>query len=159
VSHRVGEHRRTMIGLLKFRSMSRNADARKPELLSMNERKDGPLFKLRCDPRVTKVGRILRRFDLDELPQLLNVLLGHMSLVGPRPHLPDEVERYDPYQRRVFAVKPGITGLSQISGRSSLPFAEEVRLDLWYVEEWSLLLDIWILWRTVWVVLGGKGHA
>jgi len=159
VSHRVGEHRRTMIGLLKFRSMSRNADARKPELLSMNERKDGPLFKLRCDPRVTKVGRILRRFDLDELPQLLNVLLGHMSLVGPRPHLPDEVERYDPYQRRVFAVKPGITGLSQISGRSSLPFAEEVRLDLRYVEEWSLLLDIWILWRTVWVVLGGKGHA
>jgi lipopolysaccharide/colanic/teichoic acid biosynthesis glycosyltransferase len=105
------------------------------------------------------VGKVLRRFDLDELPQLINVLKGDMSLVGPRPHLPDEVERYNPFQRRVFAVKPGMTGLSQISGRSTLAFADEVRLDLRYIEEWSILLDLWILWRTVWVVLGGKGHA
>ncbi|TSC99367.1 MAG: exopolysaccharide biosynthesis polyprenyl glycosylphosphotransferase, partial [Candidatus Peregrinibacteria bacterium Greene1014_49] len=134
-------------------------DAQKPQLLGLNERRDGPLFKIHADPRVTKIGKWLRRFDLDEVPQLLNVLLGQMSLVGPRPHLPDEVERYNPYQRRVFAVKPGITGLSQISGRSALPFDEEVRLDLRYVEEWSMLLDLWILWRTVWVVAGGKGHA
>ena len=159
LSHRIGEHGRKMIRVLKFRSMMRNADAMKAHLLPLNERKDGPLFKLHADPRITPVGKILRRFDLDELPQLLNVLRGDMSLVGPRPHLPDEVERYSPYQRRVFAVKPGMTGLSQISGRSTLPFAEEVRLDLRYVEEWSLLLDLWILWRTIWVVLGGRGHA
>jgi exopolysaccharide biosynthesis polyprenyl glycosylphosphotransferase len=158
-STRVGEHGRKKISILKFRSMVRNADAQKAILLGLNERRDGPLFKIHADPRVTKTGKWLRRFDLDELPQLLNVFLGEMSLVGPRPHLPDEVERYNPYQRRVFAVKPGMTGLSQISGRSTLPFDEEVRLDLRYVEEWSMLLDLWILWRTVWVVVGGKGHA
>ncbi len=159
VSHRTGEHGRKMIRVLKFRSMMRNADALKADLLEKNERNDGPLFKVRSDPRITPVGKVLRRFDLDELPQLINVLKGDMSLVGPRPHLPDEVERYNPFQRRVFAVKPGMTGLSQISGRSTLAFADEVRLDLRYIEEWSILLDLWILWRTVWVVLGGKGHA
>ena len=158
-STRVGEQGRRHLSVLKFRSMVQDADAQKARLLSMNERKDGPLFKIHSDPRITKVGRWLRRFDLDELPQLVNVLFGQMSLVGPRPHLPDEVERYNPYQRRVFAVKPGMTGLSQISGRSALPFEEEVRFDLQYVEEWSFLLDLWILWRTVWVVIGGKGHA
>lgn len=158
-STRVGEHGRRKISILKFRSMVRDADAQKAQLLRRNERRDGPLFKMHADPRVTVVGTWLRRLDLDELPQLLNVFLGQMSLVGPRPHLPEEVERYNPYQRRVFAVKPGMTGLSQISGRSLLPFDAEVRLDLRYVEEWSLLLDLWILWRTVWVVLGGKGHA
>lgn len=158
-STRVGEHGRRKISILKFRSMIRDADAQKAQLLGFNERRDGPLFKIHADPRVTSVGKWLRRFDVDELPQLLNVLLGQMSLVGPRPHLPDEVERYNSYQRRVFAVKPGMTGLSQISGRSLLPFDEEVRLDLRYVEEWSMLLDLWILWRTVWVVIRGKGHA
>lgn len=157
-STRVGEHGRKRISVLKFRSMVQDADAQKAKLLGLNERRDGPLFKIHADPRITKVGRWLRRFDLDELPQLVNVLMGQMSLVGPRPHLPDEVERYNPYQRRVFAVKPGMTGLSQISGRSALPFEEEVRFDLQYVEEWSMLLDLWILWRTVWVVLAGKGN-
>lgn len=157
-STRVGEHGRRKISILKFRSMVRDADAQKERLRDRNERDDGPLFKIHADPRVTRVGKWLRRFDLDELPQLLNVFLGDMSLVGPRPHLPDEVEHYNPYQRRVFAVKPGVTGLSQISGRSMLPFEEEVRRDLQYVEEWSMLLDLWILWRTVWIVLAGKGN-
>ena len=156
VSRRVREHGHTGLPMLKFRSMVQDADARKPELLQKNQRRDGPLFKLDNDPRVTRVGKALRRFDLDELPQLFNVLIGQMSLVGPRPHLPEEVDRYTSYQRRVFAVKPGVTGFAQVSGRSSLKFAEEVRLDLRYVEEWSLLLDLWVLWRTVFVVLQGK---
>ncbi|MBI2117432.1 sugar transferase [Candidatus Peregrinibacteria bacterium] len=103
------------------------------------------------------IAAMLRRWSLDELPQLLNVLAGHLSLVGPRPHLPEEVKLYKPFERRVFAVWPGITGLAQISGRSDLSFAEEVRLDLQYIENWSPLLDCWILWRTIWVVLGRKG--
>ena len=153
VSRRTGERGKADIPVLKFRSMVKNADAKKKDLQQMNARKDGPLFKLKNDPRITPLGRTLRRFDLDELPQLFNVLLGHMSLVGPRPHLPEEVDRYTSYQRRVFAVKPGITGLAQISGRSNLAFDEEVRFDLQYVEEWSPLLDLWILWRTIFVVV------
>jgi exopolysaccharide biosynthesis polyprenyl glycosylphosphotransferase len=156
VSRRIGDLGKRKIPVLKFRSMVADADRRKAELAVRNERRDGPLFKIRNDPRVTPVGRFLRRFDLDELPQLFNVLLGHMSLVGPRPHLPDEVSQYRPYERRVFAVRPGITGLAQISGRSTLRFRDEVRLDLQYIEEWSLWLDLWILWRTVWVILGRK---
>ncbi len=156
VSRRVGVYGQCAIPMLKFRTMVRNADSLKQELEQQNERNDGPLFKLRADPRITPVGKFLRRWDIDEFPQLLNVILGHMSLVGPRPHLLSEVSRYSPYQRRVFAVKPGMTGLAQISGRSTLPFAEEVQLDLQYVEEWSLMLDLWIFWRTPWVVM--KGH-
>ncbi len=156
-SQRVGQYGRTMVPLLKFRSMIPDADTRKEELLPLNHRRDGPLFKIKNDPRVTRVGRFLRRWSLDELPQLLNVLVGHMSLVGPRPHLPVEVDRYSPEQRRVFAVKPGITGLAQVAGRSDLQFEDEVRLDLQYIEEWSILLDVWVLWRTVFVVLGRKG--
>jgi exopolysaccharide biosynthesis polyprenyl glycosylphosphotransferase len=152
VSWRVGERAGRRIPVLKFRSMVPDADLRKEQLLTENERNDGPLFKLQNDPRITGVGRILRRFDLDELPQLLNVALGQMSLVGPRPHLPAEVSLYSPQQRRVFAVKPGITGLAQISGRSGLRFEEEVRLDIQYIEEWSFALDLWILWRTIFVV-------
>jgi exopolysaccharide biosynthesis polyprenyl glycosylphosphotransferase len=152
VSRRIGEQARRHIPVLKFRSMVRGADAQKGTLAAQNERHDGPLFKLRSDPRVTRFGRFLRRWDLDELPQLLNVIVGHMSLVGPRPHLPEEVERYSSAERRVFAVRPGITGLAQVSGRSTLTFKEEVRLDLQYIEEWSLLLDLWILWRTIFVV-------
>jgi lipopolysaccharide/colanic/teichoic acid biosynthesis glycosyltransferase len=123
----------------------------------MSHRNDGPLFKVRNDPRVTPFGHFLRHWSLDELPQLINVLVGEMSLVGPRPHLPEEVDQYSPYERRVFAVKPGITGLAQVTGRSNLKFEEEVKLDLQYVEEWSLFLDLWILWRTVFTVLKRDG--
>jgi lipopolysaccharide/colanic/teichoic acid biosynthesis glycosyltransferase len=112
VSRRVGDQGRKGISVLKFRSMVRGADAQKERLLLLNHRKDGPLFKVKDDPRVTRSGKILRRTSLDELPQLLNVFLGQMSLVGPRPHLPEEVARYSLEQRRVFAVKPGITGLA-----------------------------------------------
>jgi lipopolysaccharide/colanic/teichoic acid biosynthesis glycosyltransferase len=94
---------------------------------------------------------------LDEIPQFLNVMAGHLSLVGPRPHLPSEVERYDDHHRRVFTIRPGVTGLSQISGRSDLGFEEEVRLDMSYIEEWSIGLDLWIVWRTFFVVLFGGG--
>ncbi|MBI3332060.1 exopolysaccharide biosynthesis polyprenyl glycosylphosphotransferase [Candidatus Peregrinibacteria bacterium] len=156
VSRRVGQSGRRRIPMMKFRSMVRNADRQKEQLKSQNARHDGPLFKVRNDPRVTRTGRFLRRWTLDELPQLLNVLLGHLSLVGPRPHLPEEVERYSLLERRVFAVKPGMTGLAQISGRSDLKFEDEVRLDLQYIEEWSLLLDLWILWRTVFTVIGRR---
>jgi len=155
ISRRIGERGKSHIPVLKFRSMVKDADARKAQLEQKNLRQDGPLFKLAEDPRITRVGRVLRRFDLDELPQLFNVLAGHMSLIGPRPHLPEEVDRYTAYQRRVFTVKPGMTGLAQISGRSTLKFAEEVSFDLRYVEEWSLFLDLWILWRTIFVVLSG----
>ncbi|MSR86754.1 exopolysaccharide biosynthesis polyprenyl glycosylphosphotransferase [Candidatus Peribacteria bacterium] len=157
VSQRVGEQGRKKVSILKFRSMVRDADLHKDELLAMNHRTDGPLFKIHNDPRVTGIGKILRRFSLDELPQLFNVFIGNLSLVGPRPHLPAEVDRYSLEQRRVFAVKPGATGLAQISGRSSLSFDEEVRLDLQYIEEWSLLLDLWILWRTMFTVFSRRG--
>lgn len=151
-SRRVGEKAGCCIPVLKFRSMVKDAEQQKEKLIADNKRSDGPLFKIPNDPRVTRFGHILRRFDLDELPQLVNVFLGQMSLVGPRPHLPSEVNLYSQQQRRVFAVKPGITGLAQISGRSNLRFEEEVRLDLQYIEEWSLFLDLWILWRTFFVV-------
>lgn len=156
ISRRIGQSGRRKIPMLKFRSMIRNADLQKQGLQSLNARSDGPLFKVRNDPRVTRVGRFIRRWTLDEWPQLLNVLLGHLSLVGPRPHLPEEVDRYSHLERRVFAVKPGMTGLAQISGRSDLKFEDEVRLDLQYIEEWNLLLDLWILWRTVFVVIGRR---
>ncbi len=157
VSVRMGEQGRRRVSILKFRSMIRNADKHKEGLLALNHRTDGPLFKIHNDPRVTRVGKVLRRFSFDEFPQLINVLIGNLSLVGPRPHLPEEVERYSLEQRRVFAVKPGVTGLAQISGRSDLSFDEEVRLDLQYIEEWSPLLDLWILWRTVFTVFSRKG--
>ncbi|MBP9750369.1 MAG: sugar transferase [Candidatus Peribacteraceae bacterium] len=157
VSRRVGQHGRRLIPVLKFRTMVKNADQLKSELLAQNERRDGPLFKMKHDPRITRFGRFLRRWSLDELPQFLNVLAGQLSLVGPRPHLPDEVKLYADRERRVFAVKPGVTGLAQVSGRSDLTFADEVRLDLQYIEEWRGRLDLWILWRTLVVVLARKG--
>jgi lipopolysaccharide/colanic/teichoic acid biosynthesis glycosyltransferase len=118
---------------------------------------DGLLFKIRHDPRVTPVGRWLRRLSLDELPQLVNVLTGSMSLVGPRPPLPEEVARYDTSVSRRLLVKPGLTGLWQISGRSDLPWEEAVRLDLRYVENWSLALDVQILWKTARAVVTASG--
>lgn len=153
VSRRVGDRGLKTIPVLKFRSMVQNADDLKQNLIQHNERNDGPLFKIKNDPRITKFGQFLRRFDIDEFPQLFNVLIGHMSLVGPRPHLPEEVARYKAYERRVFAVKPGMTGLAQISGRSDLPFEQEVQLDLQYIEEWSLRRDIKIILFTVFVIL------
>lgn len=156
-STRVGQNGKKHIHILKFRTMCKDADAKKRDLERLSHRKDGPLFKMKNDPRVTSLGRILRRFSLDELPQLWNVIGGHVSLVGPRPHLPDEVAKYALHHRRVFTVRPGVTGLAQISGRSNLSFEDEVRLDMRYIEEWSIGLDLWIVWRTVWVVLFGKG--
>jgi exopolysaccharide biosynthesis polyprenyl glycosylphosphotransferase len=142
--------------MLKFRSMVDGADHKLHEVLALNEH-DGVLFKIRRDPRVTPVGRWLRRFSLDELPQLFNVLGGSMSLVGPRPPLPQEVERYDTSTRRRLLVKPGLTGLWQISGRSDLSWEESVRLDLRYVENWSLALDLLILWKTASAVVRSHG--
>jgi exopolysaccharide biosynthesis polyprenyl glycosylphosphotransferase len=142
--------------IFKFRSMYVDAEARLAELRHLNEH-DGVLFKIRDDPRVTRVGRYLRRFSLDELPQLLNVLLGQMSLVGPRPPLPAEVAEYADDVRRRLAVKPGMTGLWQVSGRSDLPWEEAVRLDLRYVENWSLSLDLVILLRTMTAVVRSSG--
>jgi lipopolysaccharide/colanic/teichoic acid biosynthesis glycosyltransferase len=118
---------------------------------------DGPLFKLHDDPRVTPVGRVLRRYSFDELPQLLNVLAGSMSLVGPRPPLPREVAAYDGDARRRLLVKPGMTGLWQVSGRSDLSWEESIRLDLRYVENWTIALDLQIMVKTVRAVITGTG--
>ncbi len=141
---------------LKFRSMVVNAEALKAELLAQNEA-DGALFKMEHDPRSTRVGRVIRRYSLDEFPQFFNVLLGDMSLVGPRPALPTEVETYKAHVLRRLDVRPGITGLWQVSGRSDLDWDETVRLDLYYVDNWSLLQDIVILLRTIRVVIVGAG--
>ncbi|MBS2550157.1 sugar transferase [Catenulispora sp. NL8] len=148
-----GEH----FVLYKFRTMATNAAAAKPELAHLNVNADGLLFKARRDPRVTKVGAVLRRYSLDELPQLLNVVRGDMALVGPRPPLPEEAAKYSEEVRRRLLVKPGLTGLWQVSGRSDLAWADAVRLDLGYVENWSLGLDAEILLRTGSAVVKGKG--
>ncbi|WP_430497454.1 sugar transferase [Micromonospora trifolii] len=143
-------------GVFKFRTMVLNADALLAELTARNET-DGLMFKMRHDPRVTRVGRLLRKWSLDELPQLVNVLLGQMSLVGPRPPLPSEVARYDGDVARRLLVKPGMTGLWQVSGRSDLSWEDGIRLDLYYVENWSLAADLTILWKTFGAVLNGRG--
>jgi exopolysaccharide biosynthesis polyprenyl glycosylphosphotransferase len=142
--------------IYKFRTMVVDAERRRPQLLASND-SDGVLFKLRRDPRVTSVGAHLRRWSIDELPQLLNVLLGDMSLVGPRPAVPDEVRQYADHVRRRLVVKPGLTGLWQVNGRSDLTWDEAVRLDLRYVENWSFALDLQILWKTVSALLRGSG--
>ena len=142
--------------LYKFRSMCVDAEARRAGLLAENDC-DGVLFKLRDDPRVTPVGRWLRRYSLDELPQLVNVLRGQMSMVGPRPPLASEVEQYEQHVHRRLLVTPGITGLWQVSGRSELSWTETVRLDLYYVENWSVALDAEIVWKTLFTVLRGRG--
>jgi exopolysaccharide biosynthesis polyprenyl glycosylphosphotransferase len=152
---RVGKDGREFT-ILKFRTMVDGAHRARAELADRNEGA-GLLFKLRRDPRVTRVGAVLRRYSIDELPQLLNVLTGSMSLVGPRPPLPEECAAYGPDIRRRLLVKPGLTGLWQISGRSDLPWEEAVRLDLRYVEDWSLALDTVILWKTMRAVLHGQG--
>ncbi|HEV2779877.1 MAG TPA: sugar transferase [Actinophytocola sp.] len=142
--------------IVKFRTMIKNADQLLAGLTELNEGA-GLLFKMRRDPRITRVGGVLRRYSIDELPQLFNVLSGSMSLVGPRPPLPEETAKYEPDVRRRLLVKPGVTGLWQVSGRSDLSWEEAVRLDLRYVEDWSLALDAVILWKTFRAVLSGEG--
>jgi len=135
--------------LYKFRSMVKNAQELKNDLLQYNERNDGPLFKMKNDPRITKLGRLLRKYRIDEFPQLFNVLRGEMSLVGPRPHQPDEITQYEKHHKKVLLIKPGMTGMAQISGSSDLPFEEEVKLDTYYIENWSLSKDVYILLKTL----------
>ncbi|GGU74536.1 exopolysaccharide biosynthesis polyprenyl glycosylphosphotransferase [Streptomyces filipinensis] len=152
---RVGRYH-TPFSMWKFRTMVVGADRLKTELEEANEN-DGHMFKMRRDPRITPVGRILRRYSLDELPQLFNVLLGHMSLVGPRPPLPEEVVKYNLVERRRLTVKPGLTGLWQVSGRADLSWNETVALDLRYIDNWSLAGDVTVMARTVRAVLDGQG--
>lgn len=134
--------------MYKFRSMIENAEELKVLLTDRNERHDGPLFKMRDDPRITRVGKFIRRWRLDELPQFINVLKGDMSVVGPRPHQPDEIARYEKHHKKLLAIKAGVSGLAQVSGSSDLPFEEEVALDTFYIENWSLWLDLRIILRT-----------
>jgi exopolysaccharide biosynthesis polyprenyl glycosylphosphotransferase len=141
--------------MLKFRSMFHADDP--ANLRYVTDDGNGVLFKLRKDPRVTPIGKLLRRYSLDELPQLLNVLRGQMSLVGPRPPLATEVQRYGLDMYRRFLVKPGMTGLWQVSGRSDLSWDDTVRIDVRYVENWSLMFDFMILWKTVGAVVRGRG--
>jgi exopolysaccharide biosynthesis polyprenyl glycosylphosphotransferase len=153
---RVGRAGSTFV-MLKFRSMYADAEERLASLREQSDHGDGVLFKMKEDPRVTRVGKFLRKYSLDELPQLINVVLGTMSLVGPRPPLPLEVARYEDHVHRRLLVKPGLTGLWQISGRSDLSWDESVQLDLRYVENWSLGEDLFILWKTVRAVARGSG--
>ncbi|MFI6356128.1 sugar transferase [Streptomyces sp. NPDC050743] len=150
---RYGDH----FTMLKFRTMRADSEALRADLEHLNQNSDGLLFKVKEDPRITRVGSFLRRSSFDELPQLLNVVKGHMSLVGPRPPLPEEVEEYTPDIKRRLLVKPGLTGLWQVSGRSDLPWEEAVRLDLGYVDNWSMGLDVSILVRTGSAVVRGTG--
>jgi len=142
-------------GIFKFRTMVADAEARKAELLDQNEA--GGLFKIADDPRITRVGRILRKTSLDELPQLLNVLRGEMSLVGPRPLPERDYERLEDWHRKRYLVLPGMTGLWQVSGRSELDFDELVRLDFLYLERWSIFLDLSILLKTIPAVIRARG--
>jgi len=138
----------------KFRSMIPNSDSmRYNELADRNLRGDGPMVKIKDDPRVTRFGHFIRRFSIDELPELFLVFIGRMSLVGPRPHLPEEVAKYENYHKKTLTIKPGITGLAQVSGRSDLLFEEEVKLDVYYIENWSMWLDFSILFKTPLAVL------
>jgi lipopolysaccharide/colanic/teichoic acid biosynthesis glycosyltransferase len=152
---RVGLQRRRFT-LLKFRTMVAKAEVLLADLRARNEA-GGPLFKLRDDPRITPLGGRLRRYSLDELPQLWNVLKGEMSLVGPRPPLPSEVAAYEDWQLDRMEVRPGITGLWQVSGRSDLSFDDYVRLDLFYIENWSLAYDLFIVIKTIPMLLKANG--
>jgi lipopolysaccharide/colanic/teichoic acid biosynthesis glycosyltransferase len=143
--------------MLKFRTMVTDAEERLLELHKQRDAGNSVLFKMKDDPRVTPIGRFLRRYSLDELMQLVNVLNGTMSLVGPRPPLAREVEEYETKVHRRFLVKPGITGLWQVSGRSNLSWEDSVRLDLYYVENWSIVGDVVILWKTARAVLALEG--
>ena len=154
---RVGEDGR-LFNYFKFRSMlPKTHNMRYGELSNQNARIGTPMVKIKDDPRVTAVGKFIRRYSFDELPEFFLVLKGNMSLVGPRPHLPEEVERYSGHHKKVLTIKPGISGLAQISGRADLDFEEEVRLDAYYIENWSMWMDIYILLKTPFVVLSKRG--
>jgi lipopolysaccharide/colanic/teichoic acid biosynthesis glycosyltransferase len=154
-SHRVGLNERSF-GMLKFRTMEAGADERQDELEQQNEA-TGPLFKIKDDPRVTRVGAVLRRFSIDEVPQVLNVIRGEMSLVGPRPLPVRDYEQLQDWHRKRYLVLPGMTGLWQISGRSELTFDDLVRLDFYYLDNWSIWLDVSILLKTLPAVLERRG--
>jgi len=156
-----------LFNLFKFRSMlikyctgkeysSKSAEDYERELIKKQNSKEGPLYKIENDPRITRWGKFIRRWSIDELPQFFNVFLGSMSLVGPRPHQPKEVSQYELHHKKVLTIKPGITGMAQISGRSDLSFEEEVKLDTYYIENWTILLDLTILLRTPWAVLKNR---
>jgi len=153
---RVGQNGRHF-RFYKFRSMIMNAEKIKAQLAAQNESKAGVIFKMKNDPRITRTGRIIRKFSIDELPQLINVLKGDMSLVGPRPPLPGEVSEYTLEQRKRLHVIPGITCLWQVSGRSDIPFTDQVRLDLQYIQSAGILSDIRLLLKTIPAVLTGRG--
>ncbi len=155
MSRRVGR-RGELFSMIKFRSMVQDAEHRKKEIITANERTDGPLFKVAHDPRVTKFGRFMRKWSIDELPQIFNVFLGDMSFIGPRPHLPEEVAQYTDKQRQVLTIKPGITGMAQVYGRDTNTFDREIELDLFYIENWSLLLDTKIFLLTFRAIFQGK---
>jgi exopolysaccharide biosynthesis polyprenyl glycosylphosphotransferase len=154
---RVGQHGR-QFHMLKFRSMVINAEELKAKLLASNEQ-EGPVFKMKRDPRITPIGRFIRKFSIDELPQLLNVLRGEMSLVGPRPPIPTEVDRYEAWQRRRLSVRPGLTCVWQVSGRSEISFEEWMYLDMQYIDHWCLKHDLELIAKTVPVVLTGRGAS
>lgn len=155
VSKRVGRGGH-VFSMIKFRSMVHDAEYIKKTLEENNERPDGPLFKVKNDPRITQLGHWLRRWSIDELAQIINVIKGDMSFIGPRPHLPEEVEKYSDKQRQVLTIKPGITGMAQVYGRDTNSFDREIELDLFYIENWSLLLDTKILLLTFRAVFQGK---
>ena len=157
VQERVGMNKRRF-PLYKFRSMVVDAESRKKDLAHLNER-DGPVFKIEDDPRITGIGKFIRKTSIDELPQLLNVLKGEMSLVGPRPPTPDEVEQYEWLFRRRLSVKPGVTCFWQVSGRKDVSFKQWMEMDQEYIENWSVWLDFKILWSTIPVVLLGRGSS
>jgi len=157
--------RQTRVGLygrqfhmLKFRSMVVNAEELRAKLAQQNEQ-SGPVFKLRRDPRITPIGRFIRKFSIDELPQLINVLRGEMSIVGPRPAIPSEVAQYEAWQRRRLSVRPGLTCVWQVSGRNQIGFEEWMYLDMQYIDHWSLAQDLALVLRTVPVVLTGRGAS
>ena len=153
---RVGRHGKHF-GMLKFRTMVEGAEKQLAALKDQNDPAYGPAFKIKEDPRITRVGRLLRKFSLDEVPQFLNVLWGEMSVVGPRPPLPSEVEGYETQHFYRLRIKPGITGLWQVSGRSNLSFEEMVSLDRFYIENWSFALDVTILLKTAYAVVARRG--
>ncbi len=153
---RVG-YRGKLFPMWKFRSMVLDAEAAKEKLLQQNEMKGGVLFKMKNDPRITRVGRVIRKYSIDELPQLWNVFVGEMSLVGPRPSLPREVAEYSPEDRQRLLAKPGLTCFWQVGGRSEIDFAGQVRLDVAYIRSSSLLTDLKLLFLTIPAVLLGRG--
>ncbi len=156
VQDRVGRYGRHF-RFYKFRSMYQGADLEKAKLLSQNQSTDGVIFKMKQDPRITRVGRFIRKTSIDELPQFFNVLFGDMSLVGPRPPLPSEVQKYTLEDRKRLNIKPGLTCLWQIKGRSDIPFKEQVRLDKEYIQSQSLKQDLLILLRTIPAIISGRG--